>query len=103
MEIKNILEGVTDSGLRELLNLFLSEWMSKISREQEKENPQKYKAVNERFQNWEELIKKGYPELAEMNREFLDWLVGYYGEELENHYLCGVCDGIRVLKWMISL
>lgn len=103
MEIKNLLEGITDSGLKELLNLFLSEWMSKISREQEKENPQKYKSVNAHFQNWEEMVKTNYPKLAEMNREFLDWLVGYYGEELENHYLYGVCDGIRLFRWMMKL
>lgn len=103
MEIKMLLEKVTDPQLKELLTLFLSEWMSKISREQEKENPQKNKLVNDRFQYWEEMIKDKSPELKEEGQKFLDWMVGYYGEELENYYLYGLCDGIRVFKWLMRI
>lgn len=103
MEIKKLLEEVADLQLKELLSLFLSEWMSKISREKEKENPKKYKSVNQRFQNWEEMIGKNYPQLKEESQKFLDWLVGYYGEELEDYYLYGLCDGIRVFQWMMKI
>lgn len=103
MEIKRLLEEVADLQLKELLSLFLSEWMSKISREQEKENPKKYKSVNERFQNWENMVKENYPELKEESQKFLDWMVGYYGEELEDYYLYGLCDGIRVFRWLMKI
>ena len=103
MEIKKLLVEVADLQLKELLSLFLSEWMSKISREKEKENPKKYKSVNQRFQNWEEMIGKNYPQLKEESQKFLDWLVGYYGEELEDYYLYGLCDGIRVFQWMMKI
>lgn len=103
MEIKKFFDEVTDPGIKGLMTLVLSEWMSKLSREQEKENPKKYKLVNERFQNWEDILKEKYPELKEESQKFLDWLVGYYGEELESYYLLGICDGIRILKWMIKL
>lgn len=98
-----LLEKVTDPQLKELITLFLSEWMSKISREREKENAQKNKLVNDRFQYWEEMIKDKSSELKEEGQKFLDWIVGYYGEELENYYLYGLCDGIRIFKWLMRI
>lgn len=102
MEINKLLEEVTDPKEKEVLMLFFSGWMDRISQKQKKENPEKYKLANERFQNWERLIKKSYPELTERNQEFLDWLVSYYEEDLENYYLCGFCDGIRIIKWIFK-
>ncbi len=89
--------------LKELLALMLSEWMTVLSRKQEKENPQKYKERDAYFDNWEKMIKENCPELAGKSREFLDFLVGYYGNELESYYLLGLCDGIHVYQWMLHL
>lgn len=49
------------------------------------------------------MIKENCPELAGKSREFLDFLVGYYGNELESYYLLGLCDGIHVYQWMLHL
>lgn len=103
MEIKKLLEEVADPRMKEVLMTFLSGWMDRINREQEKKDPQKYQLAGERLQSWEEMVRKDYPELEERNREFLDWQAGYYGEELENYYMQGLCDGIRVFQWMIRL
>lgn len=103
MEIKKCLEEVDDAELKGLLSLVLSEWMSKISREQEKENPKKYKSFHARFQHWEDMVGKTYPALKEDSQKFFDWLAAFYGDELETYYLYGLCDGIRVFKWMMKI
>ena len=68
-----------------------------------KENPQKYKERDACFDNWEKVVKEHCPELAEKNRDFLDFLIGYYGNELESYYLLGLRDGIRVYQWVLNL
>lgn len=103
MEINKLLDEMNDPKMKELLTSFLSGWMDRINREKEKENPKKNELFNNHCCHWEEMVKKNYPELAEINQEFLDWVIGYYGEELQDYYLCGVCDGIRAVKWMLKL
>ena len=101
MEIKALFGKEWDEELRELVALFLSEWMTRLSRKREKENPEKYQEADKYLMDWEEMVKNQYPDLAEKNQQFLDWIVGYYGEELEAYYLSGLQDGIRVLKWIM--
>lgn len=103
MEIKKRLEEMVGAELKGLLFLVLSEWMSKISREQEKENPKKYKSFHAHVQRWEDMVGEMYPALKEDSQKFFDWLVAYYGDELETYYLHGLCDGIRIFKWMMKV
>lgn len=89
--------------VKEILALLLSEQMTMLSRREEKENPRKYQEINENFDQWEKMVKELYPELEEKNRAFLDWLIGWQGEELEAYYLSGFCDGIRLFRWIMKL
>lgn len=88
--------------VKELLTLLLSERMTILSKEEEKENPRKYQEISENLYQWEKMVKELYPELEGKNREFLDWIIGWQGEELEAYYLSGVCDGIRLFRWIMK-
>ena len=89
--------------VKEILTLLLSEQMSRLSRKEEKKNPEKYQEINETLDQWEQMVKEMSPELEEKNREFLDWLIGWHGDELESYYLSGFCDGIRLFRWIMKL
>ena len=54
-------------------------------------------------ENLTPVVKEMSPELEEKNREFLDWLIGWHGDELESYYLSGFCDGIRLFRWIMKL
>ncbi len=103
MDIEKLFGKNLPPAVTELLALLLSEWMTILNRKQEKEYPQKYKEYDACFDNWEKMIKENCPELEKKNRDFLDFLVGYYGNELESYYLLGLRDGIRVYHWVLHL
>ena len=64
MNIEKLLGKNLPPVLTELLALLLSEWMTILSRKQEKENPQKYKERDACFDNWEKVVKEHCPEPA---------------------------------------
>ena len=102
MKIETLLGKELDPELKEALVHLLSEWMTRLSQKQEKEHPKRNQEFYERIDNWEKMVKETDPELARKNQEFLDWLIGYYGDELEEYYLSGLYDGIRVFRWMLT-
>lgn len=92
-----------DPELKEELMHLLSTWMTRLSKKQQTENPKREEEFNACVDAWEEMMKNTYPELAGKNKEFFDWLIGYYGEELETYYLFGLHDGLCILQWLMTL
>lgn len=102
MDIGQWLGGRTDPQLKELLSLLLAEWMSHINQVRDMDNSGKGEDEVKTMEEWEKRVKEACPELAQENREFLEWMVECQGEALEDYYFYGLVDGARAMKWLMK-
>ena len=88
--------------LKELLELLLTERISNLAEQRRMEKGDE-EEKERRFQEWEEFMEEVGPEIAGKCQNFLDWLTADEGEEVEDFYLHGLKDGIRIMRWIMKL
>lgn len=87
-------KGDEGMNLNELLSFVVQERMGYFYRNKKKEQKEEYK---EKCEKWEQIVREKCPELAEVNQDYINWFMLCQGEELEEGYLFGVQDGIRLM------
>lgn len=64
---------------------------------------EKLKEGRTKSDEWERILKEKCPELAEINEEYLNWFMLHQGEEVEESYLFGVQDGVKLMMRIMKL
>lgn len=63
----------------------------------EERGREKLQEMKEKLEEWEQLMCAVEPELTEKHKELLEWFQNRQGEELENCYVFGLRDGVKLM------
>lgn len=63
----------------------------------EERGREKLQEMKEKLEEWEQLMCAVEPELTEKHKELLEWFQNRQGEELEDCYVFGLRDGVKLM------
>lgn len=63
----------------------------------EERGREKLQEMEEKLEEWEQLMCAVEPELTEKHKELLEWFQNRQGEELEDCYVFGLRDGVKLM------